>query len=78
MRALLALPLVALILGFMAGSGVRFSNDLLPVIAVVCLAYGALGLIEVVPEAVYERAARHRASEERRWAEARAAAGHRA
>ena len=76
MRTLLGLPPLALILGFMAGTGLPLTSELLPVVAVVCLAYLALGLIEVVPEAAYEHAARSRATEERRWAEARAATHH--
>ena len=72
MRTLLALPPLGLILGFMAGTGISLTSELLPVIAVVCLSYLALGLIEVVPAAFYEHAARSRANEELRWAEARA------
>ena len=73
MRALFGLPVLALILGFAAGAGVSFTAEILPVIAIVCLAYGALALIEVVPEAMYERIRSNRAAEERRWAEARSA-----
>ena len=73
MRALLGLPVLALIFGVATGSGVTWTPELLPVAAVVCLAYGALALIEVVPEAAYERIMRARAAEERRWAEARSA-----
>jgi hypothetical protein len=72
MRTLLGLPPLGLILGFMVGAGVSLSSELLPVFAVVCLAYLSLALIEV-PEAAYEHTARRRADEERRWAEARAA-----
>ena len=76
MSTLLSLPPLALILGFVAGTGISLTAELLPVIAVVCLSYLALGLIEVVPAAAYEHAARSRANQERRWAETRAASHH--
>lgn len=71
MRALLALPVLALGLGFLSGTGVHLTPDLIPVAVVVVLSYAVLGLVEVVPEAIQERVEERRTLAERRWAAAR-------